>query len=169
MATGMPFDGGIWQVERMESLCTRQCLQLSFVLDKIWAGFTYELERHAGLLTCSTSWYNMPIAVRLAISQFISSTGLGVHPAVTPRKSMPYAKGCIYGRVSAGHLSNYSNIHGWGTSLTSVDLLSKLMPCCCLTSEPMSHSVGSLHWRWFLVKDMGPQGGEDLGLLIPLW
>lgn len=101
--------------------------------------------------------------------QFISSTWLSVHPAVTPRKSVPHAKGCIYGHVSAGHFSNYSNIHGCWMSLTLGDLLSKLMPCCCLTSEPMSHSVGSLDWRWFLVKDIGPQGGEDLGLLIPLW
>lgn len=49
------FDGGIWQVERMESLYARMFLKLSFILDKIWTDFAYEMESHTDLLIWRTS------------------------------------------------------------------------------------------------------------------
>jgi len=88
----------------------------------------------------------MPMAVILATSQSISSTTdsaeLGVHPKVTTGKSMPSAKGGIYGHVSAGYLFNQDDIYRCWRSVTSDDLLHKPRTRFCLTSEPVSCSAG---------------------------
>lgn len=90
----------------------------------------------------------MIMAKIFATSQSICSTaknaGLGAHPKVTTGKSIPHANGCIYGHVSAGHFFTQGGIHRCWKSLTSVDLLNKPRTWFYLTSEPVSHLVGSM-------------------------